>query len=357
MNSSTIELFYLKIGSTVVLDLLYFLVISPLGFFGFFLNLLSFIIISKIQIKKIQLKIYFQAYTIACSLTCLLPAFLFLTRSPRYVQTYKSYYIGIYRCKIMPFNLTTFFFINLLDCFILLERSSHFRTFLKKIAKINPHLVVFTFTCICISLDFPNYITNDQRFDYEFDEAFNNYSILIQFTYCKRNKNVLVTIFPIVSIIVKDILLLVFEISLAIYSIVLFKNYIKKMKLKNFTNKRISFKEPIEFEPKKLTSFDIISSRAIAKLKDYNLKLTKVTIFLSVCSISSHIGLLICYVIFFLNDNSILAHSSYMLCLLFLYLKCFSTFAVFYRFNQNFRCILKYYLTICKQIFSTILKN
>ena len=347
MENSTTEMLYIKIGSTVTLDLLYLFIISPLGFFGFFLNILSFIIISKIQVKKIQLKIFFQAYTFASSLTCLLPAFLFLTRSPRYVQTFKSYYSGIYRCKIMPFNLTTFFLINLLDCFILLERSSHFKVYLKKIASINPYIIVVTFSCICITLDIPNFITHEQRFDKEFDDALNNYSQLVQFTYCKRNKNILFTIFPIISIIIKDILLLIIEIFLATCSIILFKNYIKDIKFK-----KINMIESTHIRRNNSRNVDVIP--AIEKLSGFNIKLTKITIFLSISSILSHIGLLICYIVFFLNDNSILAHSSYMFCLVFLYIKCFSTFLVFYHFNKSFRCFLKHILTISKGILLTV---
>ena len=354
MENSTTEMLYIKLGSTITLDSLYLFIISPLGFFGFFLNILSFIIISKIQVKKIQLKIYFQAYTFASSLTCLLPAFLFLTRSPRYVQTFKSYYSGIYRCKIMPFNLTTFFLINLLDCFILLERSSHFKVYLKKITSINPYIIVLTFSCICITLDIPNFIMHEQRLDYEFDEALNNYSILIQFTYCKRNRNLWFTIFPLISIIIKDILLLIIEIFLATCSIILFKNYIKNTKLKHLA-KRFYVLENTENKQNSQSRYDFISNKAIQKLQGYNLKLTKTTIFLSISSILSHIGLLICYMVFFINDNSILAHSSYMFCLVFLYIKCFSTFLVFYHFNKSFRYILKQILTISKGVFLSII--
>jgi hypothetical protein len=342
MNDSINDLFYIKIGSTNVLDGLYLVLISPLGFIGFSVNMLAYLIITKIQLRKKELKVYFQAYTLTSSLTCLLPAFLFLTRSPRYVSTFKSYYAGIYRCKIMPLNLTTYFFINLLDCFFLLERLSHFKVSLKKITSSSPYLIITFFACLCIFLDIPNYLTHDQRFEYEYEDVLTNYTKLIEFTYCKRNRIALFTIYPLVSIMIKDILLLIIEISLAIRSIILFKNYIKKIKLKDFEfEARINSMENTHIEQSNLSNFDTISNKAIQELKEFNFKLTKTTILLSICSIISHIGLLICYIIFFLNDNSILAHSSYMICLIILYLKCFSNFSVFYHFNKHFRNIFK----------------
>ena len=111
------EKFYMKIGSSWTLDLLYIVLISPLGFIGFILNLICFSVLIKMKIKsnkriKIRLYDYLKIYSLNCSFICLIMGFLFMTYSPRFYSHTLSNVSKFFRCRIFGYGMLSLYFVN-----------------------------------------------------------------------------------------------------------------------------------------------------------------------------------------------------------------------------------------------------
>jgi hypothetical protein len=331
------ELFYLKIGSTVILDNLYLYFVSSLGVVGFVLNWFLLELFSHTKFKNNPLKVYLQFYALSSLISCLIFAFQFLVRSPRFLMTsIFTYSMGVYRCKISNWLPVNFYFISVLDCIILIERSSHFNRKLKKYVALNPYLVSAIAFAICNLFFLPNFFMYDPRQDAEFKQALKNYDTLQNFTYCVRSQNILNNkIVLLVFYLFKDILVCVVQIGMSIYSIKLFNEFIRNNFASQIMYTPSSGAIIFNSTPNSNTNNDNIDT--ILNLIDYNSKLTKMTIFYSGYSIFTHISLIICYLAFFNDDNSIWAHSSFFVMTILQYMKFFSNFIFCLYFNGSLR--------------------
>lgn len=81
------ENFYIKYGSTWTIDSIYLFIISPIGFIGFILNILSLIVIFKINDNSALYK-YLKVYCLISIVICFLAIFTFYVYSPRYIGLY-----------------------------------------------------------------------------------------------------------------------------------------------------------------------------------------------------------------------------------------------------------------------------
>jgi hypothetical protein len=82
------ESFYIRIGSTWILDSIYLYVISPLSFMAIILNALSLFIINKIKIKNATINFYeyLKVDLINGIILCLIGTCSFIGYSPRYFK-------------------------------------------------------------------------------------------------------------------------------------------------------------------------------------------------------------------------------------------------------------------------------
>ncbi len=94
-----------------------------------------------------------------------------------------------------------------------------------------------------------------------------------------------------------------------------------------------SHTQTVTFAPNASVRFDHVLNRA----ENYNAKLTKMTIYLSICSIFFHIIVAITYIGLIINDNTLPAHVYFLLLLVLYHIKCISNFFFFFNFNTNFR--------------------
>ena len=86
-----------------------------------------------------------------------------------------------------------------------------------------------------------------------------------------------------------------------------------------------------------------VNRNNFTKDKNFNSKLTKMTIYLALCSIILHLTIAISYFVIFLffSGNSQMAYNFYLLSLFIGYIKYLSNFFFFFNFYQNFRISLK----------------
>lgn len=335
MNVSTkydIELLYERMGSSWIVDSVYLLVTTPIGFIGGILNLLSLFIIYKIKIDQTNLYKYLSFYSINGSFFCFLCSLVFIGYSPRYCSYYLGYFARIYRGILFIMIAAISYFIgNMLDIIIALDRLSIFIKSFKPFTKYNPFIVCLVITIISILVNLPiafsYYVKNDQEFYNDI-----NYS-LSSFVYSGRTEyfySNLATIVSYIQVFIRDITTLVLEIltsSLALY-------YLKKFN-----------KHQIEMNLF-VTEMNEIRREVIRKriIKDRQLLL--VNLIQTIISFISHVLVCVSYVY---ASRGISSELFTWLCIGYLAncFKHFTNFFIFYFFNSNFKNKFKN-LFLCK---------
>jgi hypothetical protein len=359
------EYLLLQIGSTWLLDSLHLYLVTLFGYIGFTFNMLSFWAFYKIKFQKQILKSYMKVYTLNAAVCCLFIIFDFTARSPRYVENITFSFIGgFFRCKSTQIVATLYFFGNVLDCLILTERLSHFVKPLQKFSTFNPWRVIWISFCVCVIISMPFYYDYEIRSKSEFYDSIKTLNIENneQFTFCRRQPFFRTTlgmiIFGIV-IIVRDIITLILELILSIASIILFRRYLTKRKrfihlnLRNCNISTInnmnqnycasSINSNIDEFNLQLENFDNL----INKAQKFNTNLTKMTIYLSFCSIILHFIAGIVTLFLIINDNSLTAHFFLLIIIGAYHVKFISNFFFFYRFNNNFKHFFLFRLLSC----------
>lgn len=129
VSINTTDDFCLKAGSSSTIDSFYLFIISPIGFIGFILNLICFIIlVCQSRSTNANIIKYLQIYSLNSCILCLLYGFMFITQSPRFFSIIAFSDIGkLYRCKIFGYlSMTLYFFGNMLNILIVFDRLSVF---------------------------------------------------------------------------------------------------------------------------------------------------------------------------------------------------------------------------------------
>jgi hypothetical protein len=376
-RTSLKEQFYLKIGSTWTLDSLYVYLHLPLAMLGFVLNLISFRTFSNMKLRqKRSYYSYLKVYTFNSCLVCFLSIFTFLFAAPRYFSFALTSLASFYKCVISVWLSTlVYFFLNVLDCLLLLERISNLTNSrrIKSFFKYDPWLICFCIFLICNLINLPSFFIARSRNDDYYAEVMGDQEKIKVFTYCYREPFFLTVdgrIVIILVVILRDICTLLTELYLSIYSFILFKRYLSQRAMvlylspnfndsTNQTNvskeNRAHINEAIEnddLDP----NYDMTTSSSnnnnvrinnqnirdiITKAEKYNSRLTRMTIYLSIFSLMSHFGIAITFIDVSLDDRSMfLFVSSFISCFLSVF-KYACNFFLFYRFNKSFRSHLK----------------
>lgn len=360
MNETIREIFYLKLGSTWLLDTIYLYIIGPLAFVGFVLNYFSYSAFHKIRFRNVALKKYLEVYTISCFILCFILMFCVLFRTPRYFNLQQNYFASIYNCKVIVcVAITIFLFINILDSILLLERLSNFdfNSKLRRFFKFNPYKVCFLLYILSNLINISGFFVYEIKSNEDFESIQYDYEKLNTFVYCKRipffyTKTGKIII--LITILIKHIFTLLIEMILSVCSIIKFKKYYKNTnsRLNRINNKmernNLMIENNIAINSSKKSHLIMKSSkysksiqnsiRILNKIEIYNAGLTKMTIYLSIFSIINHIGLFFAYITIMIDEyNTKLHRYSGLLIILFVILKYTSNFFLFYHFNKSFR--------------------
>jgi hypothetical protein len=338
------ELFYENLGSTWTLDSFYLFLIGPLGLTGFLLNLFSFNQFNKIKMvntgnsmsrqRKKSFQNYLRMYTFYCFIICFIFSFCAIFRTARYLNLVQNVWASIYNCKIISWlAVNIFFIINILDCVLLLERTSLLTKRLDKFARMDSFKMNIYIFCGCNILNLPGYFLYDVKSNQAFYNAATNYEETINFKYYSTSPFFLTLtgrIIIIFLVLIKDILTLVIEMILSIILIVLFKDYITN-KLTLLTPSLLKNSNQDQQEQQSDSLMIQSNNELPKKLDKLNLKLIKMTIFISMCSIMSHLVLVLCYIIYLIDDTSLMARYASFTAILFVLFKYISNFFFFYK--------------------------
>lgn len=334
------EIYYQIIGSSWLVDSLYVFIVGPVGFIGLMLNLLSFIAFIRIKNKlnRTNLTKYFKVYTLASSIGCFVTMMYFLTTA-HYFDFVNSFWVGVYSCKVSQYFITLYFFCNILDCMILFERLTSFVDILKNYSKFNPYNLCLITFLICNFINIPYFFYFTIRSEQELNTARLNPNLNESFTYCAREEyfqSFYGQLILILVILFRDILTLIFELTSSILSIFLFRNFLLKRKK--------AIKNQINTSQNQSVIIDSKESDSVIKTEKFNIKLTKMTIYLSICSTLLHLSVAISYLIMIIikSNSNIKTNSFVLFCILVAYIKHISNFFFFFHFNKHFRNFFKF---------------
>jgi hypothetical protein len=303
---------------------------------GFVLNCLSYFILSKIKRKtKKILYSYLTIYTLFSMSICILNTLLAILSSPRYFDFIFTEPASIVKCNLLSWtNSSNYFFLNILDCILLLERLTAItkNATIKSFFNYNPNLICFFVFLASNLLNITSFFITNGRSDMEYNQVVHDLDKLTNFTYCYRQpffSNQIGRSLVVVTIALRDFVTLLIEFILSLYSIIIFKRYIKQQSMESHSIQTIN------------SSGSQNQIEMIKKIEKYNINLTKMTIFLSMCSTISHIGVAMFYVQLSNSSNdentSFIRQYSAFVSICLVNLKCLSNFFLYYNFNLNFK--------------------
>ena len=322
LRSNQSEIFYNDIDSSWLIDGIYLFGFLPMGAISLVLNVISFVLISRIMVRNHFLYEYLRANTVISSLSCIIEIFQFTAFSPRYFEFVAlSTYSRIFRCQVFSYSQTTLLFIiSILDIFILIERLSDFNKKLKVFIILSP-LKNIAITIVFCSL------FNAQILIYEYpnpDETYyneiGNISLNKTVHQCIQSDffgSVYGIIMYIVIILVKDVFTLILEICGCILLFSYFRRFIR-------AHTSLSRNASVQHTTTAERTNNMTQKR----------KITLMVITLSTISIITHSSMIIVFLVYLFK---IASSSILVILILFLSLKPFSNFFIFGIFDNNFK--------------------
>ena len=343
------EMLLNQLGSTWTLDGLFLFINAPTAIVSFTLNFLSLIVFKKLKLSaKKRFTQYLIVYSLFSMFICILVLMNSIAYSRRYFDFIFNDWTSFYICKILTwFTTSVFYFLNIMDCILLFERLTTLTNYrlIKSFFNYNSYLICFLLFLACNVINSPLFFVLIPRKSSEYIEVSHDLDKLTNFTYCYRDpffSNQTGRSIIMLNVLLRDGLTLVIEISLSIYSLILFQKYL----LKQTTQLTVSIANTntISHQINAIENVDENqnSSRLMDKLESFNQGLTKMTLYLSLCSIISHFGTACCYILVSLDDKrNLLISSLIFTTFLLINLKFISNFFLFYHFNINFRAYIK----------------
>ena len=293
-----IELYYLQLGSTWSFDSMFLFLNLPIAIGSLFLNMISYLIFDRFTKTNFNNKRtyheYLKIYTLFSMLISFHNSINSFASAPRYFDM-NTYWFSFYKCKLAIWIFTLlYYYLNVLDCILLMERLSsltdgnqHNRIsiYLRSFFKLNPKLISLLILIICVLVNLISFFFVSPRNDADYKEVMNDYNKIVKFTYCNREgffSNSPGTIIVVLIIFIRDVLPLIFEIILGLYSIFMFRKFLKDL------SRELPSMNESQFDSKTVTTSR--NNPTLNKIENYNEKLTRMTIYLCICSILSHIG-------------------------------------------------------------------
>jgi hypothetical protein len=359
LSVSDYEVLFERIGSTMFLDTVYIFLIAPIGFIGFFLNILTLYVLFSIKQKQTKLYEYLKLYSLISILMCLIVTLSFMSFSARYYSSFMNNFSRFYRSFVITSVLSTFsLIIYLTDILLALDRLSIFIERFKILKQIPTMylclVIVLTSVIINLPVYFSYYVKNDKDF---YDGIRNNldkfsFTGRTSFFYSKLNY-----VFTIIGIVLRDVIALFLEIFTSLLSVYYYKIYESKSnRIFNLNSNVIELvntimntmginNNPATNNNDAYMNRDNLPKSTIANKKFMiGKQIILMTMILSFSSIISHV--LIC-VSFLIGANGPCKILYDFLCisLLFLAIKHSSNIFIFYNFNSHFNKTLRTILT------------
>jgi hypothetical protein len=339
------EKFYLSIGSTWIFDSFYLFFILPTAVINVFLNFLTFYILCQVKAnqKNKCLFFYLKMYVLNIGISSIFGILMFYSYSPRYFSFALDYFARVLRCHIYTSFLTTmYFFANILDILITFERLS--QLILKQtnpLLKISPYLTTLIGLMFCLFVNSPSFLWNYILSDAEFYSQAKDVANLDSFSYCGRTEFIQSNLGGLLSslmIFVRDIITIILEIVLNIFSVVYYKNFLKKKFRLNLLEMSIIIINQTELSNNQ--NHNTTNNNSRITLSDMNLFL--MILIISFLSLLSHLATgFTTFVFIYYKKHYILAYSVMLTNALVNTIKNGSNFFILFLFNTKFRYIFK----------------
>ena len=320
-NGSFMESLLALLDSTWFLDSLYLFLITPLEFVSLGLNVLAFVALCRIhKIGDQAIYKYLRVYTLNASLACLVSIATFGSYSPRYFSFALALFTRYHRCILDTFViLTLYFFSNLLDVVIALDRLALVmpRRFERFKAYRRPYAVASLLCAVCVVTNLPVLFSMWPKSD----EQFYNLTTVLPGQYCNTlafAESGLGKAVNFVSYLLRDLITLALEIGLSVLTVV---------KVHSFRTST--------------SSVDSLNHGLHVQMLESERKLTLMTVCLSALSIFSHLVIFVASLSFLGNFDSVFKSWQQFFSSLSLSLKHFSIFFIIFYYSGSFQLAFK----------------
>jgi hypothetical protein len=317
-----------NIRSTYLIDSLRLYFIVPMAIIGTLLNSTSFFILSTKSFKKFKIFKLMKIYNLISLLMTFGTVFFFLY-TPHVLFELSISEIGrFYTCNFSNWILLLFYFYgNCLDMLMNLERALNYSNGYQNLKKISTYLICFIVLIICIIINLPSnlaqsYVPNDQLY--------------IKFRLCYPTKFAILPVAKTIllaSYIIEGPIVMILVIGSNILAYISYKLFMKR-KQESTNNQRSG----------QLTESE---KRKQAKTEKMDQKLLKMTIYLTIFSIISHLIQFGAQLITLLPVSSIIYGWTVFVFCAVSFIKHFFTIFFYYHFNLNFKH--KLLALICKK--------
>ena len=223
--------YYISVyGSTYLVDILYMYVLTPIAVIAFFLNILAYIIFSKIQFTNAVIFNYLRLYVFNNSLLSLLLITTFVNCTYRifdFTNTYEAIFYGTY--FMSPLISILYFTASLLEICIVIERSCNFSQGLFNFSLIkNIKLTTLIIYVVSTIINIPVFFSNFPNF---IDISLTNSTFrLYYWGVTEFSLSLFGTIITYSIYSIRDIAVLIIKIILNIISVYLVKRYLHRIK-------------------------------------------------------------------------------------------------------------------------------
>ena len=343
-NSTLLNRFYSNIESTWLNDTIY-LTLTPINIISLIMNSICYLVFRQINEKTTQLYHYFRVYSLNTCLMSFIGVFASFPFAHQYFKLTGNYYISIYKCIILQYVCVNFYFFgNVLDVLICLERLSNFIKSYKKYLQrfvSSPYLIVTGAFIFCIIVNLSLYFWFLPKTEDEFYRNALNLDNQTRFTHCIRTNFLDTThglILSIISIFIRDALTFILEITLSILMIIHLNSFLKR---KRNTQHHYSITNEAEICMRMTTRrTSSIISQQIHNIR-YQRNLAMV-ICVSIFSLVTHSLTLIMFSIniYETKSNIKIIPFKFFFGTFFVSLKNCSNIFIFYKFNLKFKRLI-----------------
>ena len=332
----------------IIIENLYFFLLTPISIVGLILNFFSFIVILNIKNKaSVKFYSYLKIYTLSGSFICFFGIFAFYAFSPKYLKYDDDPYSRFFRCQVyMPILTLVYYFEKLIEILIIIDRLSIFMPKLKIVTEKSTTMIMSITMIISMIITSPEIFGN--RFtgfkDKEVHDKIIDYTKDLM-TICERidffRTDIGLDILKS-TIFIRDILTSSIEMGLNITSIVYYMKFInKKSELKKTVFQKNS--TPQTSSSNNDSNTIVIEKDKISKKDRSNFDKSIYVISLVVPFIS-----IVCFIFasftrfsIYINKNNTLFYFIIFVAMLIGAVRITSNFFVFYFFNSNFRNVLE----------------
>ena len=238
LSPEQMQLFFAKIHSSWLLDSLYLFVLTPLSAVSIVLNMLSFATLSTIcaatstnNDHKATYQ-YLRVHSLNNMLGSLVALFSFVSFSPRYFAFALGLAARYYRCVVLIAAATTvYFFKNVLDMVIALERLSLLVTWLRRFRTKSPQLLCLGVFVACALVNSPSNFIAQPKSDADFFNITTDlYPYCEQLVFFKSSlgKSITLGLF-----VVRDLMPIVVEITFSVLAVQQLHRFRRESKIRH----------------------------------------------------------------------------------------------------------------------------